>query len=290
MRKIYILLLFFSFSIQNIQSQSLQLSVYSEVSILTVGPGNELFETFGHSAIRIKDPVLQLDVVFNYGLFNYNQPNFYANFAKGKLLYKLGIQSYQYFIKSNEADKRWMKGQVLELTQSERQAFFQFLQNNVQPKNASYLYDPYFNNCATKLRDIAKDILGNHIQFETSYLNKQLTLRQLMNIEMPWNTWGSFGINLALGSKLDKVASPEEYMYLPDYVYLAFKNASKISDDKSKPMIKNEVTLLDFKEREAKISWTNPLLLFSFLLLITIFITYRDFKNNSHTKWLDFLL
>jgi hypothetical protein len=65
------------------------LSVYSEISIITAGPGTELYEAFGHSAIRIKDPVLKLDLIYNYGMFDFDAPNFYSNFTKGKLLYSL---------------------------------------------------------------------------------------------------------------------------------------------------------------------------------------------------------
>lgn len=290
MKKIYILLLFFGLSFQSIYSQNLQLSVYSDVSILTAGPGNELFETFGHSAIRVKDPVLRLDVVFNYGLFSFNQPNFYTNFAKGKLLYRLGIQPYQSFIENYRADERWMKEQILDLTQKEKQEFFQILQVNAKPENASYLYDPYFDNCATKLRDITTLVLGNQVEFDTKYSTQDLTLRELMNIEMPWNTWGSFGINLALGSKLDKVADANEYMYLPDYIYVAFKSATIANSSSIKPLIKKEVTLLNFEEKKFVAKWYNPVFIFSLLLLITIIVTYRDQKRNQRSKWLDFSL
>ena len=290
MKKIYLLLLFFGLSFQSIYSQNLQLSVYSDVSILTAGPGNELFETFGHSAIRIKDPVLRLDVVFNYGLFSFNQPNFYTNFAKGKLLYRLGIQPYPNFIENYKADERWMKEQILDLTQKEKQEFFQILQNNARPENASYLYDPYFDNCATKLRDITTRVLGSRVKFDTQYSTQNLTLRELMNIEMPWNTWGSFGINLALGSKLDKVADASEYMYLPDYVYEAFKSATKADSNNDKPLIKKEVTLLSFEEKKFVAKWYNPIFIFSLLLFLTIIVTYRDQKRNRRSKWLDFVL
>ena len=104
---------------------------------------------------------------------------------------------------------------------------FQLLEVNSYPENANYLYDPYFNNCATKLRDITKEILGDQVQFPSSFSNEDYTMRQLMNKELPWNTWGNFGINLALGNTLDKAITSEEYMYLPDYVYKAFKRAKK---------------------------------------------------------------
>ena len=290
MSKIYFFILFLLLSFQNIQSQGLQLSIYSEISIVTVGPGDALFEAFGHSAIRIKDPVLRMDIVYNYGMFNYNQPNFYVNFTKGKLLYRLGKGQFQNFVLNNNYQQRLMKSQVLNLSQQEKQQMYGLLEVNAMPKNAEYLYDPYFNNCATKLRDITKEVLGDNLQFPTSYSEENYTLRQLMNKELPWNTWGSFGINLALGNKLDKEITAEDYMYLPDYVYIAFENATKTENGKSVSLIKNESIILNFKEKEIKLNWYNPFIIFSLLLLVTIVITYRDQKRNKRSKWLDFSL
>lgn len=289
MKKKYISFLFFIFSIQGLISQSLQLSVYSEVSIITVGPGNALFEAFGHSAIRIKDPLLKIDVIYNYGVFDFT-PGFYINFAKGRLLYKLQRQPFDYFLQSNKVDKRWMKSQILDLTQQERHAFFQYLENNALPKNASYNYDPYFDNCATKLRDITHEILKDKVQFSNEYVTREQSLRQLMNEELSWNTWGSFGINLALGTKLDKVASASEYMYLPDYIYSAFKSAKKLDNGSYKPLIIKEEILLSFNEKKQKISWYNPFFIFSLLFLIVVYVTYKDYINNKRSKWLDFTI
>jgi hypothetical protein len=91
------LLLFFLLIFKSLQGQ-VQLSVYSEISIVTTGPGTELYEAFGHSAIRVKDPMLQLDLIYNYGMFDFNQPNFYSNFVKGKLSYSLGRYPFDYFL------------------------------------------------------------------------------------------------------------------------------------------------------------------------------------------------
>lgn len=231
---IYILFLFFAKS----SFAQLQLSVYSEVSIITAGPGTELYEAFGHSALRIKDPVLQLDLIYNYGMFDFNAPNFYSNFTKGKLIYKLGRYRFDYFLRGYNADKRWIKEQVLNLTRDEKQAFFTYLEKNAAPQNASYFYDPYFNNCATKLRDITQEVLGDKISWNDEDIEANLSFRQLMNREIPWNTWGSFGINLALGSKLDQKADFKEYMYLPDYVYLIFKNSTIKLNNKNTSLVK----------------------------------------------------
>lgn len=271
-------------------NSQVNLSVYSEVSIVTAGPGNQLFEAFGHSAIRIKDPLLRLDLVYNYGIFDFKAPNFYANFTKGKLLYKLGRYPFKYFLKGYKEDERWVKEQVLNLNQQEKQTFFIFLEKNAAPQNASYLYDPYFNNCATKLRDITQNILGDSVNFNDTDLPKNETLRTLMNDEIHWNTWGSFGINLALGRKLDKTATTVEYMYLPDFVYDIYKNSTLIKDDKKEKLVKKENILLDFKEKEQSTSFFNPFLIFTIIALLGIWITYKDNQQEKRSKWLDFLL
>jgi len=290
MKKTYFFILFLIGLLQNIQSQELKLSKQSEISIITVGPGEVLYEAFGHSAIRVKDSVLGMDNIFNYGLFDFNQPNFNLNFTKGKLLYKLGKRPFKIFVVNNYYQERWMKAQVLNLSQLEKQNMYALLEENALPQNAEYLYDPYFNNCATKLRDITKEILGNKVHFPSSFSDENYTLRQLMDKELSWNTWGNFGINLALGNTLDKAITAEAYMYLPDYVYEAFKNAKKTKNNTDIPLVLKEQVILNFKENTIQTKWFNPFFVFSILLLLSIVITYRDQKRNKRTKFLDFLL
>lgn len=289
MKKKYILLFFLFAFIKSYNSQ-VNLSVYSEVSLITAGPGTELFEAFGHSAIRIKDPVLQIDLIYNYGMFDFNTPNFYSNFTKGKLLYSLGRYNFEYFLESYKKDRRWVKQQVLNLTQQEKQLFFRYLENNALPENATYLYDPYFNNCATKLRDITVSILGDKIVFIDDDIDKNQSFRQLMNKEIHWNTWGNFGINLALGSKLDQKATSNQYMYLPKYVYAIFKNSQLFIRNQPENIILREDVLLDFEEQKQELSIFNPFLIFSILSFIGIFITVSDYKKGKRSKWLDFTI
>lgn len=288
--KIKHLLFLFLFVFSKPLIAQINLSVYSEVSIITAAPGSELYEAFGHSAIRINDPVLQIDVIYNYGMFNFNAPNFYSNFVKGKLLYSVARYNFNYFLESYKQDKRWVKQQVLNLTQEQKQLFFKYLENNVLPENAGYLYDPYFNNCATKLRDITTSILGDKIGFMDENLEQNLSFRQLMNKEINWNTWGNFGINLALGSKLDQKATLEQYMYLPKYVNSIFKHSILYVRNQPENLIKREDILLDFEDKKTEISIFNPFLIFSVFAFIGIYITFSDFKNKKRTKWLDFTI
>lgn len=269
--------------------QKVQLSNFSEISIITSGPGDVLYEKFGHTSIRIKDSMLQFDAIYNYGIFDFDDPNFYLNFTKGFMKYKLVRYPFHYALQSANKDKRWMKEQVLNLTQQEKNAFFYFLERNVMPKNASYLYDPFFNNCATKPRDIINTILGDKILWNSNFTSNK-SLRELMNIEINQNTWGSLGINVALGSKLDKKATLQEYLYLPDYVFKALE-ASKIKrTNTTVPLVSKTTTLLNFKEKVSKSEVISPFLVFFILLCFGGFITYKDYKNKKRTKWLDFTL
>ncbi|WP_158837979.1 lipoprotein N-acyltransferase Lnb domain-containing protein [Polaribacter sp. L3A8] len=282
--------LFFILSIYSPLKAQIQLSKSADVSIVTAGPGEELYEAFGHSAIRIKDPVLNLDLIYNYGMFDFNQPNFYTNFAKGNMIYSLARYDFKYFIASYRRDSRWLKEQILNLNQQEKQAYFTFLENNALPQNSNYRYDPYFDNCATKLRDITKTVLGDKVFFNENTIEKGLTFRELTNHEIPWNSWGTFGLNLIAGTKLDGQATFEQYMYLPDYVYSSFKNATVFIKNQPRELVKQEVVLLSFKEKEAKTSIFNPFLIFSLMALLGIYITYNDLKNDKRTKSFDFIL
>ncbi len=271
-------------------SAQIKLSAHSEVSIVTAGPGDVFYEAFGHSAIRIKDPILNFDIIYNYGIFDFNQPNFYSNFAKGNMIYSLARYNFNYFLANYKKDKRWLKQQVLNLTQPEKQAYFNFLEKNALLENKNYKYDPYFNNCATILRDLSKSVLGSKIIFNSNNSIIVRSLRQLTNDEIHWNSWGSFGLNLICGTRLDTKVSYEESMFLPDYVYSSFKNATILIENQAKKFVLREDTLLSFEEKEPSALLLNPFLLSSILALLVLFITYKDLKTKKRTKFIDFIL
>jgi hypothetical protein len=288
MLKKHIPLYFLVFIFQLGFGQYKQLSLDSEISIITAGPGKILYEGFGHSTIRVKDA--DFDLAYNYGIFDQTGPSFYVNFTKGKMLYKVMKYPFHYFVRSYNKDKRWIKEQVLNLSQEEKQHFFEYLENNTKPENASYYYDPYFNNCATKLRQITDIVLGDKVDFHEDKQNSNESFRSLMNTEIPWNTWGSFGINLALGNKLDAITTDKQKMYLPDYVYTGFKNATVKRNDVNERLIKKEQAILSFKEQKMDIPFFSPFALFFLIMSIGLFITFKDIKKKKRTKWLDFFL
>jgi len=268
--------------------QNVQLSPQAEISIITCGPGEELYSSFGHSAFRVKDPALKLDLAYNYGTFDFNKPNFYINFAQGKLLYQLSVSYFEDFVYNYKVEERCVKEQVLNLTPDEKNELFKFLNINAKPENKEYLYDFFFDNCSTKIRDVLEEVLNKNIQFNYSHIKEKYTFRELIQMNLDANSWGSLGIDLGLGSKIDRKATPYEYMFLPDHVMYAFDNATYTN----KPMVKETNTLVssnkNFKQKGSFLS--SPGFLFSLLMLIIGFATYSDYKKNKRSKWLDFTL
>ena len=269
-------------------SQHITYSDTVDISVLTCGPGEELYSTFGHSAFRVKDDYNHLDVVYNYGMFDFNAPNFYTNFAKGKLIYKLGRNRFSNFYETYYSENRAVSEQVLNLSTLQKKQLIAFLEHNAQPENASYKYDFFYNNCATKIRSVLEGVFPNQIVFKDDHITTAYTMRQLINNNVPYNTWGSVGINIALGSVIDVKATTNEYQFLPEYIYKAFNNAS-INNN---PLIKDSSILLKKNTSRAHTSnlILSPLFIFLVASFLILYITYKDYKNKKRTKALDFIL
>ena len=105
-------------------AQQRTLSPEAEISVLTIGPGTSLNDAFGHNAFRINDNTFEIDLVFNYGVFDFDTPNFYTKFAQGKLEYKIGLNYYEDFFNSYVSQNRTIEEQILNLSQQEKQQLF----------------------------------------------------------------------------------------------------------------------------------------------------------------------
>jgi len=288
MKKTYLILLIFCAFFQ-VKAQ--KLSNKATISVLTCGPGSELYSAFGHSAFRVHDPILQLDKIYNYGTFDFNAPNFYFNFAKGKLIYQLSTSSFIRFIREYNYENRWVKAQELNLSTNDVQKVYNFLENNAKPQNKYYRYDFFYNNCATKLEDIIQQVLKNKVTFNYNYIKTNKTQRDLIADYTKNFKWAKFGIDLALGSVIDKQANKKEYNFLPDYIFKTFEHATITTEDnQTKPLVEKETTVLSSKKTVEHYALFSPVNIILLLSLLITFITYNDFKKNKRTKIIDFLL
>lgn len=289
--KILSTLLLFFLGTSSFFAQTVGLSETAEVSILTIGPGSQLYDKFGHSAYRVKDESQDIDLVYNYGVYDFDTPNFYTKFAQGKLLYKLGVSYYDSFFQSYKAQNRWIKAQVLDLTLSEKQALFDFLQNNAKPENRYYKYDFFYDNCATKIRDVLVAVLGEKLTYTSDYGDDVYTFRELIQKNVYWNSWGSLGMDVAIGAVVDRPATAWEYQFLPEYVFESAATARISSNNQPLDLVSKTIPLFENSPTEERTSYfSSPFFIFSILGSIILFITFRDFKRQQRSGGLDSFL
>lgn len=271
-----------------LSSAQLKMSTYSEVSLLTIGPGDQLNDAFGHSGIRIKDPMFNLDIVFDYGRYDFSAEGFYINFAKGKLDYEIGWTNFERFISYYSAQKRRVTSQIIELDLDEKQRLFELLQQKIQPQNKTYPYDFFYNNCATKIKDDIIEVSKNPLILVQPEGFSLMTFRDLIRTHVPSNSWGGFGIDLALGSVIDQQASLEEHLFLPSYLNLILGLSKFEVSDKN--VVKETRVLSSLQNPYPNNFWSSPLFVFGILSIISLILTVLNYKSGHRSKILDLLI
>ncbi len=270
---------------------NITLSEHAEISVITCGPGQEaVFTAFGHSAFRVFDPVNKINAAFNYGVFDFEQPNFYLNFARGHNRYRLAVQDYERFEYVYQYYNRYVHEQILNLTHAQKQELFDYLMWNSEGENQFYLYDYFYDNCATKIPEVILKVFGDAVTFDGSLIKTDYTIRNLTDLYLEQQPWGDLGIDICLGLPMDKKASPYEYMFLPDYVESSFDHASIKADGNVVPLVKEKLIKYESQPEETSTGLLHPLIVFALFFLLTAFISYRDWKRKKLTRWFDAVL
>lgn len=268
----------------NIKINGQKLSDKSQISLLTCNPGGDLYATFGHSAIRVKDLSKGIDWVYNYGTMNFSDPDFYIKFVRGYLNYQLSVNTMRQFMYDYQYYNRSVYEQVLDLSAEQKNRIFEFLEFNRLPENKFYLYDFLFDNCATRIRDVFKDKIGSDSIVFNEDKYKEKTFRQIMKPYLKSKPWARYGINMILGAIADRDATLLESMFLPDAMKIAFENASI----NNKPLVNSTKVLFEQKEVEnSMIFLFRPGFVFWTLLIILIGFTMLENKKGKHYKLVD---
>lgn len=221
--KIYTLFAFM-LCIFSLNASTIKLSKNATISVLTCAPGNELYSLFGHTGIRITDEANRLDIVFNYGTFDFETQGFYFKFAQGLLPYQLSCTDFDYFVRSYQREKRSVYSQTLNLDSIQKQYLMDLLVENYQPQNRSYLYNFLYDNCSTRVRDIIEKSTDNDITWTAEPSIKSFwNLLDEYLYRSPWTQWG---IHTILGSPATSTATIREQMFLPDYLMYRLDSAA----------------------------------------------------------------
>jgi Domain of unknown function (DUF4105) len=255
-----------------------------EISLLTCAPGTDLYSLFGHTAIRVRDIRRGMDVVYNYGTFDDTDPMFYLKFMRGIMRYSLSAETYDSFMQEYIFEHRAVIAQVLDMTCIEKNNLYEALRKNTLDENRLYDYHFHTDNCTTRAGRIIesnvmdtliyKNILPvNSAPLTSTLMSPNLTFRDMIHeyLDKQQVSWSEFGIDLFLGSNLDKkVTNIEAIHFLPDYLLKgmdsAFSGKRQIVSAKQK--------LLDFPVPKHISAGLTPMALFECLLLglILLFI------------------
>jgi len=249
-----------------------------QFSLLTCAPGEQVYELFGHTAIRCRNLTTGMDVVFNYGVFDFNAPNFVMRFVRGETDYQLGVVPYPYFEYSYRERGSGVVEQQLALTESEASRLMNMLQVNYLPQNRVYRYNYFYDNCTTRARDCIERALDSPVVYHVE-ADSGMTFRSWIKLYTEGHPWADFGINLCLGAEADTPIDARMQMFLPDNLQKAFAGAV-IQDSVGRKLLSGEREI--FSSSGKNISpvgekMTPMQVAFSLLILVVVscWIEYR---------------
>ncbi len=256
------------------------------VSLITYYPGSVEYELYGHAGIKVSFAD-GTGIFYNYGIFDFNSPNFIYRFIKGETDYMVRGYSTEYMLRGYE--RRKVVEQVLNLSQEQAQRAYRYLANNALPCNATYRYNYVLDNCSTRPRDIIEMATEGTLKYPE--MHDTTTFREMMHKYNANYSWSQFGIDIALGTGLDRLITYREQMFVPMVLMNACAGATFVRDGNRVPLVKETIILNDGEEQGDILPptswWATPMFVFSVLLGVALLMTYIDLKRGKVTRWFD---
>ena len=248
-------------------SQNISLSEKAKVSILTCGLGPESYAMYGHTGIRIQDSINAIDVVYNYGAFDFSTPNFIGRFIKGDLQYFVTNGSFIDFYYNYQAENREIIEQELQLNPTQINLLFQQLNHSVYSEERYYTYKFIDRNCTTMVVDKINGILGKE------YIKSDTKNQSYREILYPYMTdfYMKLGIQLIFGTQVDE---PATRLFLP-YEFKDAISATKVNGNKIE---KSNSKILQVTKAETPFNWLNSIYSLLTALLILVFLNKKWIK------------
>ena len=216
-----------------------------QVALVTFGPGRLYWERFGHNAIVVNEPGTGKATAYNYGVFDFEQKNFFLNFARGRMRYQLVAEPLNADLAMYAAEARSVTVQVLSLTPAQAERLAQFLAWNARPENADYVYDYFTNNCSTKLRDALNAALGGMLERQLTRLPAPHTYRfDAVRLISP-ALWLAIGMDAALGPSADRPLNLWQESFAPEVLGHALRQVVvRDANGETRPLVSAEEVVL----------------------------------------------
>ncbi len=261
-------ILFFSLLMVSMRSfgQNITLSNNARVSIITCDTGNESYSLFGHTALRIADTINNLDVVYNYGAFDFATPNFVVKFAKGDLQYFAIVHSFSDFMNQYTYEQRSVFEQELLIPLTYKQKLFDNLNNAMASEERFYTYKFIDRNCTSMIVEILNKTLGANVVAKKTDTDK--TYRTILYPYFDNSFYQKLGTSIIFGSKVDEYGTR---------IFLPFELLKSLEQTQfeNHPLCKESKTILNFK-KEAPSSWWDNIYTFIFALGIIVMVNKKS--------------
>lgn len=255
-----------------------------EISLLTCEPHPAIYSLYGHTAIRVQNLSKGEDIAINYGVFDFNTPNFYLRFTLGRTDYSMGIVPFSLFCYEYRSYGSGVIQQVLNLTDTEKKKILDALHENYLPENREYRYNYFYDNCTTRARDMLLNNLERQVLMPPVPDSVE-TYRSMIhdfNADYPWARWGN---DILLGFQADKNTTREERQFLPFNLSADFDRMQLVNADGSRVNLvkeKSYVLAPGIQEQEEGFP-LRPSVCALLFLALTVLVTVIEFVCK---RWL----
>lgn len=236
-----------------------------EAWLITYGPGAVYWERFGHNAIWLREPEAGIDHSFNFGFFDFDQQNFFLNFAQGRMLYfavaQPAAREFEFYRESN----RSIRAQKLNLNSGQYQRLRNYLLQEIKPEKRDYRYDYYLNNCSTRVRDALDIALDGSLSERTGKLPASLNFRDHTRRLTQMQYWYYLGLELVQGLAVDRNISRWDEMFIPMVVAAEIASMPGLENTLNRPLVSTDEMLFTATARAVPArpdkTWSRYLLL-----------------------------
>ena len=249
--------------------------------LVTCEPGEEIYERFGHSGIRVYDPVTGIDEVFHWGLFSFDTPNFIGRFISGNTDYEMGVYSTKFFVLQYIERGSAIYAQELDFTPEQKHEFWARLWENYRPENRKYRYNFIYDNCATRPYQLVLNAYNYDVALKLN-LHKT-SYRDIINKYVPTKSILNTGINLIIGKQADKHISTQESAAFPLYTMDALNHSFFNQNGTLTPIVKDQVVM---HKAETKVLNANPFVFWLSIIIPLILALVCIFYSAKHQRYL----
>jgi uncharacterized membrane protein len=250
------------------------------VYLITFGPGDAVWERFGHNAIAVHDELPGNSVAYNWGMFSFDQPGFVPRLMKGRMLYWTQGFETNWFMNLYVTDNRSIWVQELNLTPAQRVAMRDFVEWNARDENKFYLYDYYRDNCSTRVRDAIDRVTGGALQRSLTARTTESTYRSHTQALTYTDPLTYAGLMLAMGPRIDVPLNEWEEGFIPMQLREAVRHVSvPTADGAEQPLVRSEQTV--FEAKRAPLADTAPRMVVPFTVAGILFATLLWLLSRS---------